>query len=668
MRNCWTKAGSFFLILILLLSMTVAVHADETPDIYINSYAGIQTLQAGTETDLKIPIENTSTIALDSVVVSPVIDDINKFPFEVKSLSTASMKIHMNPKESRTLYLPVKVLKTAEPKTYSMGLTFDYKTDEGMKGTITKTIYFRVANSNALPKIDIRKTDVSNGYIAAGGQGRVAFEVVNNGDVDMKDVKVSFKDLTGADLLPLGGDQTESVPVLQSKHSFMAKFDLKADDKVETKSYLHTLEITYKDEYDKSYTIEKKVYIPTRKGSDQAVDMALENVQVPGGIRAGKDFTISFNVSNRSQIQLSNLAVKLETDAGLLAKSAPVQQVRSLGAGKSQGVQFRLYSKGDLESKTYPVKAIVTYEVGNSTDQKTYYEYLTVDIDNASGKTTPKLIVSNFSYGDVPVLAGKAFPLKISFANTNQAKPIYNIKITLVPAENIFTPVGTSNSFYISQIGAGQEVNRGVSLRPDYSAKPKNYPVEVKMDYEDETGKAFSMSDTISIAVKQDLVPRISKLEVAPTATLNTPNPVTLSIFNIGKAEIRNIFVSIQGDNLKDDQGEMYLGNLGEGSDTAFDGTFTPGAVGEQKGVIVIKYQDESGEIFEMKQDFKVTVQDAPPVDPNAMQEGAPPQPEGGGWIKYLKIGGGIAVLAAAAVFGFRFWKRRKDRKQVDGQ
>lgn len=51
---------------------------------------------------------------------------------------------------------------------------------------------------------------------------------------------------------------------------------------------------------------------------------------------------------------------------------------------------------------------------------------------------------------------------------------------------------------------------------------------------------------------------------------------MSLTVFNIGKAEIRNIFVTITGDNITSDQGEVYLGNIGEGSDTYFDGNSPP--------------------------------------------------------------------------------------------
>lgn len=666
MRNCWTKVISGLMALVIgLAPLTGSVFADETPDILIRTSADMQVLTAGEATDLKIPIENLTHASITSMVVAPVIDDANKFPFEITSTGAISTRSSLGAKEKKIIYLPVKVLKTAESKVYTMNLTFNYKTADDASGTITKPIYFRVANGLGLPKIDVRKIEVPGGYIPAGESRDVRFEIYNDSSMNLRDIKVSFKDLASGSLLPASYEKTEAFANLDSKKGQPVTFDLKADGNLETKSYVHTLEITFRDEYDKNYTVEKKVYIPVRKSGDQVLDLALEAVKVPAVVRAGSDFIVEFSLANHSQSVLQNVTAKLEADAGFLAKSAPIQQGKQVDPGKSYPFKFKLASKSDLEGKSYPIKAVITYEVGTGTDQKTYYEYLNVEVGNASGKTTPKLIVSNYSYGDAAVMANQVFPLNLTFTNTNMGKPIHNIKVTLASGENTFTPVDASNSFFISTIGAGGSVTESVSLIADYSAKPKNYPIEVKMDYEDDEGKAFSQSDTISIPVMQEIIPRLSKIEIPPMTNLDTPTQMSLTVFNIGKAEIRNIFVTITGDNITNDQGETYLGNLGEGSDTYFDGTFTPTALGEQKGTIHITYQDGSGKEFELTHDFTVTVEEMPPMEPG--MDGMPiEESPADKWIKWIKIGAGVLLGLGILVGAFRFWKHRKARKRAE--
>lgn len=663
MHNCWTKTLACLMAAIMIsLPLGSLSFAEETPDILVGYNSSAAALTAGTEADLAIPVENRTYTAINTLVVS--LDDPSKYPFEIKNLSSAATTIYLGPKEKKIVYLPLKVMKTAEAKTYSVVLNFDYNTQEGAKGTITKTIYVKVSNSMDLPKLEIRKTEVENGYIGAGEKATVSFDVLNSGDVPLKDIKASFKDL-GSGLYPAGGEQTASIRQLAEKRTQRISFELKADDKAETKSYMQTLELIYKDEYDKSYTIEKKVYIPVRKSTDQVLDLSFESINVPESVKAGTDFVVSFSLANNSQFSLQNVTAKLEADASILSKSAPVQQARKVEPGKSYPFSFKLFTKSELEGKSYPLKAVITYEVGTGNEQKTYYEYLNVDISNASGKTTPKVIVSNYTYGDGPVLANQSFPLTLTFSNTNQSKPIYNAKVTLVSGENIFTPVNASNSFFLSTIGAGGSVSKEVSLMADYSAKPKNYPIEVKMDYEDADGKAFSLSDTISIPVMQELVPRLSKIEIPAISNLNVPTQMSLTVFNIGKAEIRNIFVTITGENITSDQGETYLGNVGEGSDTYFDGTFTPTALGEQKGTVLIKYQDGSGKEFELVHEFTTTVEEMPPMDPG--MEGMPPvESPADKWVKWIKIAAGVILGLIILVGGFKFLKNRKARKQAE--
>lgn len=663
MRSFWTKGiATVMAVIITLFPISIIAFAEDTPDILVGYQANAQVLVAGTEVDLVIPIENKTSTTLNSLLVS--LDDPSKYPFDIKNLSGNMTSVHLGPKESRNIYLPVKIMNTAEAKTYAVGLVFSYRTEEGSTGTMNKTIYVKITNTLNPPKIEVRKTEVSSGYIGAGETSRVYFDLLNSSDVPLKEIKVSFKDL-GTGLYPAGADQIVPIAQLAAKNTQRVGFDLKADDKAETKSYAQTLEITFKDEYNKTYTTERKVYIPVRKTSDQMLDLSLESIIIPERAKAGSEFTVSFDLANHSQFNLQNVTAKLEVDAAILSKSAPIQQARIIEAGKSHGFSFKLFTKGDIEAKNYPIKALITYEVGSGNEQKSYYEYLNIEIGNASGKTTPKVIVSNYSYGGAPVLANSQFPLSLTFSNTNEAKPIYNAKITLVSAEAIFTPVNASNSFFIDTIGANGKVEKSVMLMADYGAKPKNYPIEVKIDYEDADGKAFSQSDTISIPIMQELVPRLSKIEIPGFANLNTPTQMSLTLFNIGKAEIRNIFVTIEGDNIVCDQGETYLGNLGEGSDTYFDGTFMPTALGEQKGIVRIKYQDGSGKEYELTHDFTVAVEEMPQMEPG--MDGMPPmETPADKWIGRIKIGAGVVLLGIIGFVGIRFFKAKKARKQAE--
>lgn len=665
MRSFWTKVMATALATIVTLVPLGSVFADEAPDILIRTTSDMQVLTAGESTDLRIPIENLTHASISSMVITPVIDDMSKFPFEITSVGALSVRTTLEPKQVKTAYMKVKVLKTAENKVYPMALNFSYKTSDGMSGTISKPIYFKVVSGLGQPQLEIRKVQVPDGYIPAGEARDVTFELYNNSTMNLTDFKLTFKDLSNAGLYPASYEKTATVSALAPQKGIPVTFDLKADGALETKSYAQTLEVVFQDEYGKQYTQEKKVYIPVRKSSDQVLDLALEGVKVPTGIKTGSDFTVSFSLANRSQSTLQNVAVKLEADAGILAKSAPVLQAKQVAPGASHPFQFKLSAKNDLESRSYPVKVIVTYNVGSGTTESTYYEYINLDINSGDGKTTPKVIVSNYSYGDVPVLANQAFPLKLTFTNTNHSKPIYNAKITLVPAENIFTPVNASNAFFIDSIGAGGSATREVMLMADYAAKPKNYPVEIKIDYEDSDGKAFSQSDTVSVPVMQELVLRISRVEIPPVANLNVPAQMSLSVFNIGKAEVRNMFVTIMGDNLISEQGETYLGNLGEGSDTYFDGTFTPTALGEQKGVVHITYQDGSGKEFEMNHEFTFNVEEMLPMEPG--MDGMPPMENPADkYIKWIKIGAGVLLAVIAIVGGRRFYKARKARKQAE--
>ncbi len=147
------------------------------------------------------------------------------------------------------------------------------------------------------------------------------------------------------------------------------------------------------------------------------------------------------------------------------------------------------------------------------------------------------------------------------------------------------------------------------------------------------------------------------------------PTNISFDIYNIGKAQLRNIFVEVVGDNVIDQQGETYLGNLSEGSDTYFDGAVLFTAEGEQKATVVIKYQDDAGNEFRETKDIIANVEPAMNYDeefPPGFEEGFNEYETGMGMMSWVKWGVGFVVLIALIVGLVVFMKKRKARKQVE--
>ncbi|MCU6396737.1 hypothetical protein KW820_22680, partial [Enterobacter quasiroggenkampii] len=111
-------------------------------------------------------------------------------------------------------------------------------------------------------------------------------------------------------------------------------------------------------------------------------------------------------------------------------------------------------------------------------------QYVGILVNGAdSNKLTPRLIIDKYSFEPNIVRAGEKFDLNLSFFNTNANKAISNVKIFLTVDEkteqsgNVFTPVDSSNTFYIESIPAKGTIEKKLKFFTVPDAKAKNYTI-----------------------------------------------------------------------------------------------------------------------------------------------------------------------------------------------
>ena len=86
-----------------------------------------------------------------------------------------------------------------------------------------------------------------------------------------------------------------------------------------------------------------------------------------------------------------------------------------------------------------------------------------------------------------------------------------NLKISLaaIPSEDstsgtVFSPVNSSNSFFVERIGAKSTYSKTIELYVDPNATAKTYLVPVEILYEDQQGTGYNVSEMVNIPVLQE--------------------------------------------------------------------------------------------------------------------------------------------------------------------
>lgn len=388
-------------------------------------------------------------------------------------------------------------------------------------------------------------------------------------------------------------------------------------------------------------------------------------------------------------------------------------EMEAKSAGKNPGPESKPEVPGG-----FPIGDMAGMEMGGATGFKTGGAMGT---GGATVANQPKLIVSNYVLSPAVPKAGQDFTLQLTFLNTNASHAVRNIKITLgggegapsLPAQkpgetagaqaaagggSVFTPVGSSNTFYISRINAKKTGEKKITLKTSPTVTAQNYPLTVSYEYEDTDGNQYQGSELIGIPVAQKAEILIGDLKTDPLATdgqlENRPVYLNMDLFNIGKDALSTFMVSIEGEGFNVTESSRYfIGNFAPGATDRYSVEITPRAE-KVKGKIIITYEDSMGQKHKEEKPFEYTVmgfaeqgkvkrEDLKAYEGNSKlltdgngnffdaQTLQPVAPPADGLNPIIPIGIGVVILIALAFLICKVNRNRKNKKkelEIDAQ
>lgn len=288
----------------------------------------------------------------------------------------------------------------------------------------------------------------------------------------------------------------------------------------------------------------------------------------------------------------------------------------------------------------------------------------------------PKLIVSKYEFSKKPITAGEEFEMSLTFFNTNKTKKVTNIKIFLTSdaaqapegqgtassGGNVFTPVDSSNTFYIDEIAPKSYVTKSIKLAADATAAAKNYTMVANFEYEDTQGNEFTAKELIGIPVTQSSRLSSSSVHMDDAIFAGQPTSVGLDFYNTGKVTLYNLFVSFEGDLKTEGTGEYFVGNFQSGSQDSYEVTLTPDAPGTAKGKIVFTYEDAAGNPKREEKEIEMNVEEMQMPNPEDMGEMPQEIDERPFYLKPLFYIG-LPLLLIALIVVIVVVKKRKKKK-----
>lgn len=637
----------------------------------------IPTANAGDTLKLPLVVTNSSNYQASNVTAKVIIPADGQSPLDMDSLNLTQKISLLSPSKSETINFTLKTSANAMKKTYPISIELKYSNSQGEVFTSTETVYIKITNSNTPPILTIQNITASPDPVLGGGDAKVSFTLSNIGDTEAREIKVSLVDLKKDGFTVLKGSSNKYYASMDKKQSVNIVYDLHASEKMESGNNSIGIKLEYKDALNKEYTDEQTIFINTQgQSKSSSSKLSIKNISInPAVIQANESFKLNFAVANEGKVQAENVKVVVKPEEGVFLKTQDTMVIDTIKPGTTEKTEFVLFASDQLKSKSYNIQISVEYEDASKEGSKyTVNQYASVYVDSSNNKLTPKIIINRYSFEPGIVRAGENFTLEMSFLNTSSAKTIRNIKIFLTgidldkEGKIVFTPINSSNTFFVDSIGPKQTAARTLEMYTIPDAMPMTYTVTANFEYQDEEGTEYKATELIGIPVIQQSKMDAGDLGIPPEFFIGQPMPVNIQYFNKGKTKLSNLMIKVEGD-FEIQNKTAYIGNFESGASDNFEAMIIPMKPGTLNGRFIFTFDDPSGESQEFIRDFSVNAVEMPIMEPPIDMPMEQPSLKDKIMSKTIKnkfFWIGIAVFGAAAFTAVKLIKKKKNGIDLD--
>lgn len=678
------------LILILPMGQVFATNPIRSVDIKLNVRTVDQTIKMGTNNvaTATVEIQNpTSNVDVTDLTAQAVIDNPTTVFVNGDGYLFNGVKDSIDAKKSKTGTISLRTENIKESTTVPVKIILRYYVNGDFREQ-QETVYVRVEVANAKdPAIEIRKVDsLWPTGVEAGKSFQVGFQVINTGEAVAKNIKIKMDGLKDDGITLASGLTTSDITRLEPRQSTYITYNLKTNKTIKPGSFMLSLKYSFVGELSPSSTPpttgDYEFTIDVLKSSEEPSNLEFKDVTFPTGtILRNQSVSIGFNLVNTGKTPIKDIkvtATSANTD-GLASKSISTVNTKVINPTAMNYYKFDFIVTPSAQTMNYPVelKAVYTDDDGverTVTQNTGVFVKAPKEGTGTENSSTPKLIIEEYFFTPDIIEAGKPFTMHLTIFNTNANKTVKNIKLFLTSdaqetagekqggqapsSASVFTPIDSSNTFYIDSIAPGKRVDKEITLTTVPDTAAKTYTIVANFEYEDAKAEKFTATEQIGVPVVQQAKLGLGEILAQGPYTVGMESPLSLEFYNTGKATLYNVMVKITGDGFTTDTPTYYKGNFTPGSSDQFSCNITPTEAGQKKATITFTYEDSTGNTQEKKEEFDFTVEDMPEMSEDEM---APPAPQGPSKGAIIGI---ISAVAAAVVAAVVIIKKRKNKNK----
>jgi len=216
----------------------------------------------------------------------------------------------------------------------------------------------------------------------------------------------------------------------------------------------------------------------------------------PYPIEPGNEVTISIEISNSGNEQISDLVLDLKPSLPFSLLESSTKNINIINGGSSRIVKYKLFVDNSAVSGTYKIPLYIFYE-GKSAG-------IIKDLDVVV-QGVPELRILDVS-SDIKINPGGQSNLLVTLKNvgTGEAK---KVTATFSSESEDIKPIFSQGIAYLDSIKPGQEKQFEFTIFVDPSTEFGSYDSDINITYDDEAGN--SLAENFDIGVLVSGVPNI---------------------------------------------------------------------------------------------------------------------------------------------------------------
>ncbi|MEW5921523.1 MAG: hypothetical protein AB1796_11380 [Bacillota bacterium] len=595
--------------------------------------------------------------------------------------------------ETRGFSFPVKVSSKAENVDYNLGITLKSQ-DAYFNPAIHRTSANTTVKVNyevKQPRLSIRKVTLDPQTPGETEPFTAVFYLENHSGAEAQNVTVEINGIVGG---------KENFQVLETTHSKFLPSIARGSDKfvvyrlrgVPSRS-ANSVILNFKYEYrGEALTASHVVNLPLEQAAPgTAPHLTIDSFFLRETAR-DHEYRIRLTLKNLGEQEAADVRLTFDGGAKIyVLQGSNVDYLPAIAGKSSLEMEYLLGINRAAGDTHLPLNVKLEYKDSTGNALTPVSETLGISAadlrekEESAQQGTPRVLISKYTLSEEKILAGNVVTLKLFIENTH-TRPVQNIKVSLSVSQvegggtgsaasagggTVFSPINSSNSFFIDRIPARTMLEHSVDLLVDPNATARTYIVPVIIEYEDENAKGYEVREMVNIPVTQESRLQVLSVEIPPMAFMGQPIFVGAEFVNVGKVDLGNFIVMLEGDFHKE-QAAYFVGNLQIGQSDYYQGIIYPDREGTLQGKLIFSYVDNNNREVQVVEPFRIEVQAGgemgQPIDGEMPPHLRDPNNQAWGGSKklYYYIVPVVLILSAAVIILLRRRARKAREEFLD--